>query len=193
MANAGRILIMPKGTYDASKTYEMLDLVSHNGVSWLAKKTVVGITPSNSNSEYWFNMLNISIDDINQLGLDVASLNTDVADLKKHYKLLWNGNLAEKNAVDGVLGKYRQFLIFSNTHAIILRRPTVTSDCLNVSGGCPFLIYTGTEYIPAIAFARVDMYASGRIYVQELYDYGLTTGTKYTEDRNIVLIYGLEE
>ena len=51
MANAGRILIMPKGNYDASKTYEMLDLVYYNGASWLAKKTVTGIAPSEG--EYW--------------------------------------------------------------------------------------------------------------------------------------------
>ena len=74
MAVAGRILIMPKGEYDASKTYETLDLVSHNGFSWLAKKSCVGIEPSNEASEYWHNMLNISIDDINKLAEDVKAL-----------------------------------------------------------------------------------------------------------------------
>lgn len=74
MAVAGRILIMPKGEYDATETYEMLDLVSHNGISWLAKKTCVGITPSNDAKEYWFNMLGISIDDINQLAVDLQNL-----------------------------------------------------------------------------------------------------------------------
>ena len=193
MAIAGRVLIMPKGAYSASETYEMLDMVNHNGISWLAKKTVTGIEPSNANNEYWHNMLDISIDNINKLGSDVDELKADVDELNKHYKLLWTGTLAEKNAIDGVLGNYKQFLIFSNTHAIILRRPSIVSDCLNISGGCPFLISTGTEYLPAIAFARVDMYTSGRIYVQEVYDYGITTGTKYTDDRSIRSIYGLVE
>lgn len=49
--NAGRILIMPKGNYDESAQYEMLDLVYYNGASWIAKKTVSGIAPSES--EYW--------------------------------------------------------------------------------------------------------------------------------------------
>lgn len=53
MASAGRILIIPKGNYNSSVTYEMLDLVYHNGRSWLAKKTVTGIEPSEANSEYW--------------------------------------------------------------------------------------------------------------------------------------------
>ena len=53
MASAGRILIMPKGNYDSSVTYEMLDLVYYNGTSWLAKKTVKGIEPSETNNEHW--------------------------------------------------------------------------------------------------------------------------------------------
>lgn len=60
METAGRILIMPKGAYDKNTAYEMLDLVSHIGTSWLAKKTVTGIEPSDANSEYWHNMVNIS-------------------------------------------------------------------------------------------------------------------------------------
>ena len=57
MASAGRILIMPKGNYDSSATYEMLDMVYYNGTSWLAKKTATGIEPSEANSEYWHNMV----------------------------------------------------------------------------------------------------------------------------------------
>ena len=49
--NAGRILILPKGNYDESAQYEMLDLVYYKGASWIAKKTVTGIAPSES--EYW--------------------------------------------------------------------------------------------------------------------------------------------
>ena len=60
MASAGRILIMPKGNYDANATYEMLDMVYYNGKTWLAKKTTTGIEPSAANSEYWHNFIDIS-------------------------------------------------------------------------------------------------------------------------------------
>ena len=60
MASAGRILIMPKGNYDSSTTYEMLDMVYYNGSSWIAKKTVVGIEPSVSNTEHWHRMSDIA-------------------------------------------------------------------------------------------------------------------------------------
>lgn len=56
MQKAGRILIIPKGDYDSSINYEILDLVKHNGTSWLAKKESAGIEPTIENSEYWQNM-----------------------------------------------------------------------------------------------------------------------------------------
>ena len=61
MASAGRILIMTKGNYDSSVSYEMLDMVSHNGSSWIAKKTVVGIEPSVANDEHWQQMSDFSL------------------------------------------------------------------------------------------------------------------------------------
>lgn len=57
MASAGRILIMPKGDWAAETEYEMLDLVYHNGTSWLAKKTTKGIEPSEANKEYWHKVI----------------------------------------------------------------------------------------------------------------------------------------
>lgn len=53
MADAGRILIIPRGDYDANSTYEKLDLVKYKGTSWLAKKTATGVEPSKANAEYW--------------------------------------------------------------------------------------------------------------------------------------------
>lgn len=52
-AIAGRVLILPKGEYDASVTYEFLDLINYSGRSWIAKKASVGIEPTDANSEYW--------------------------------------------------------------------------------------------------------------------------------------------
>lgn len=60
MADAGRILIIPRGDYSANSTYEKLDLVKHKGTSWLAKKDVVGIEPSKANAEYWYPMVDLS-------------------------------------------------------------------------------------------------------------------------------------
>lgn len=53
MASAGRILILPKGNWDVGAEYEILDLVFHNGTSWLAKKYIAGVEPSEANAEHW--------------------------------------------------------------------------------------------------------------------------------------------
>lgn len=58
-ASAGRVLIKPRGKWNENTTYEMLDLVNHNGYAWLAKRTVVGIEPSDEYPGYWHNMLDI--------------------------------------------------------------------------------------------------------------------------------------
>lgn len=59
MADAGRILIIPRGDYDANSTYEKLDLVKYKGTAWLAKRNSIGIEPSEG--EYWQNMFDLTI------------------------------------------------------------------------------------------------------------------------------------
>lgn len=61
MATAGRILIMPKGTWNAETTYENLDMVAHGGRAWLAKKASVGIEPSDANAEFWHDFLGMDV------------------------------------------------------------------------------------------------------------------------------------
>ena len=57
MASAGRILIIPRGEWNPESTYEMLDLLSHGGKAWMAKKTSIGIEPTFDNDEYWHPIL----------------------------------------------------------------------------------------------------------------------------------------
>ena len=72
MTSAGRILIIPKGNYDSSVTYEMLDLVFHSGASWVAKKTAKGIEPSDANAEYWMKMCEAT--DLTEVNARIAAL-----------------------------------------------------------------------------------------------------------------------
>ena len=51
MISAGRVLLMPKGEYDAATTYELLDLVSYQNSSYIAKGTTTGNLPTDST--YW--------------------------------------------------------------------------------------------------------------------------------------------
>lgn len=47
----GRVRIVPKGAYNANTTYEMLDLVTYNGSSYIALKSTKGNLPTNTT--YW--------------------------------------------------------------------------------------------------------------------------------------------
>jgi hypothetical protein len=78
MASAGRILIIPRGDWNAETEYEMLDLVNHNGKSWLAKKTCTGIEPSEANAEYWQNMFDITAERFGALSKNGGELNGDL-------------------------------------------------------------------------------------------------------------------
>ena len=51
MISAGRVLLIPKGEYNASTTYTMLDIVSYQGSSYIAKGTTTGNLPTNTT--YW--------------------------------------------------------------------------------------------------------------------------------------------
>lgn len=48
---AGKVLLMSRGDYDASTTYEVLDWVRYNHKSWVCKETSTGNAPENG--QYW--------------------------------------------------------------------------------------------------------------------------------------------
>ena len=50
-ASAGRVLLIPKGDYNASATYSALDVVVYNHDSYVAKKSTKGNLPTNTT--YW--------------------------------------------------------------------------------------------------------------------------------------------
>lgn len=52
-ASAGRVLIIPKGNWNAEATYTGLDVVRHNGASWICKNTCTNIEPNETNTDHW--------------------------------------------------------------------------------------------------------------------------------------------
>lgn len=53
-ASAGRVLIIPKGIYNAGTTYQMLDLVRFGKGTFICKKTSLGNEPSfEGDTEFW--------------------------------------------------------------------------------------------------------------------------------------------
>ena len=66
MTDAGKVMITPKGEYDASVTYEKYDNVSFNGVLYIALKTVTGIEPTDDGTN-WMKWIDLGSVDVNSL------------------------------------------------------------------------------------------------------------------------------
>ena len=52
-ASAGRVLLIPKGDWNAEITYTGLDWVRHNGAAWVCKNTCTNVEPTEANSDNW--------------------------------------------------------------------------------------------------------------------------------------------
>lgn len=66
MTDAGKVMITPKGEYDASVTYEKYDNVSYSGVLYIALKTVTGIEPTDDGTN-WMKWIDLGSVDVNSL------------------------------------------------------------------------------------------------------------------------------
>lgn len=96
-ANAGRILIMAVGNYNASTPYVPLDLVAYNDESWLCRKACTGVTPTAQASEYWQKFGSaVGIATLTNTGIvrpDGASI-----------KIIADGTISVPTATDSALG-----------------------------------------------------------------------------------------
>ena len=105
MVNAGRILIMPRGEWDALTSYNMLDLVTKNGVAYLAKQANVGQDPAlDTTMTYWQTFGSAVVPDNDTIIYDGdgdLAVNLDGTTLK--YDAV---NSYIKVAIDGVTLKY---------------------------------------------------------------------------------------
>ena len=67
-AVAGKVMMRPRGDYDPSAVYDILDLVKHNNKPWICKQNnIMDIEPSEANSEHWMLFIDISVADADTL------------------------------------------------------------------------------------------------------------------------------
>ena len=52
-ASAGRVLLISKGDWNSSTTYTGLDMVRHNGATWVCKNTCTNVEPTEANADNW--------------------------------------------------------------------------------------------------------------------------------------------
>ena len=51
--NLGRVGLVLRGTWSSSTDYAALDVVSHDGNSWAARRGSTNVEPTTGNSSYW--------------------------------------------------------------------------------------------------------------------------------------------
>jgi hypothetical protein len=162
MANAGRILILPKGEYDASKTYEMLDLVNRNGISWLAKKTVSGIAPVEG--EYWQPLLGIDIANNLETSVEGKVLDarqgkalSESIDLKGRFQTFKKNYIAETSGVEA-----GEDIVFDELEG-------QTLQMFDIVNGQYVAKEDMTVYVKATVYAHTDEELTNRVYATLMY------------------------
>ena len=199
MSNAGRVLIIPKGEYDASSTYDKLDLVNYNGISWLAKSTVTGITPSAG--DYWQSITGIAI--ANDLTTTDSGFVLDarqgkvIADelaKKKSRVLLWSGFGVSFGRIDCVAGQenYDEFEILCGDGCILhgYKVYNASKSIYHIQCGYSGMIKTGEdEYSHGSYAGIIDVYDT-HFFVQKMSLYIMANGL-LLEGKTIIKIYGI--
>ena len=63
-AIAGKIMIRPRGEYNPSEVYDILDVVKHNNKPWICRQNnVLGVEPDEDNAEFWMLLIDVIISD----------------------------------------------------------------------------------------------------------------------------------
>lgn len=150
MASAGRVLIIPKGAWDANTEFEMLDLVTHNEKAWIARYTNTGEEPSEG-SECWQSVVALPI--ANNLTTETEGFLLDatqgnvlrlkIAELNAAYIGMTNEILASRELVaeNNILIENYQKTINTLTAKVeeletkLGEMPTITSGTTEPSGG----------------------------------------------------------
>jgi hypothetical protein len=182
MAIAGRVAIVPKGEWSQDVTYDKLDLVTHNGNTFIAYKSSVGVEPVDGDT--WMLVMqgidpqdieNIidgttPVGDSEKLGGKNASeyaLGTDLANyLPKNADGSVGGGLISLKLKGDYSANYLQFLNSSGTTFGILgfngankpvfRNTSNVDNELLHSGNKPTGTYTGTATERSIPTGGID-------------------------------------
>lgn len=189
MAIAGRVAMIPKGDYDATVTYQILDVVRYNDASYVAKKSSTGILPTDT--EYWMLMTQdgLLVDDafsetstnpvqnkvVNEAIQNILNGTTSAGDSEKLGGKR-AGEYALQNAVDNIQSTSRATLSQAGWYRVAEYVSTISSAYGTQGNSCTLIIKkasntTSTDYYK-IALESRQTYQ--RFIVQEAFTGGHT-------------------
>lgn len=149
-AIAGRVLILPRGIYNNSVTYTLLDIVYYENATYICKKTSLGNLPTDD--EYWQVMVEVpSASNITPESLGIgygvsttAESNTNKLATLTDYQLKKNGIVAIRfnNAIPA-----NSTLNINNAGTKpIYNRGSAITDGIIKGGDIVTMVYDGTNY-----------------------------------------------
>ena len=149
-AIAGRVLLLPKGVYNAATTYTLLDFVYYNNASYVCKKTSLGNLPTDD--EYWQLLVDVpSAANITpeSLGIGYGESTTSATSTAKlatltDYQLKKNGIVAI-NFVNNVSAGSTLNINNAGTKPLFYRGAAITDGIIK-GGDIATMVYDGTNY-----------------------------------------------
>lgn len=180
MADAGKVMIFPRGNYDATSVYEVLDLVNHKGASWVAKKNAInGIEPSEANGNYWFKMAGHNVANSVSVTEDGYVLDARQGKLLRDEITSTNDKLAVERA------RIDQFTK--------LKEGSTTGDAelMDARVGADGVTYDNLGTANRTQFANLKSDLSN--LSEEMVDLNFKTGLKYESDTELTLLYNYNE
>ena len=150
--DAGKVMLTPRGAYDATVEYEELDMVSYNGGSYVALTTTIGNLPTNTN--YWMVLAETAVDS----SLDSTSTNAIQ-------------NAAVANAINALSTGKQNTLTFDTT-------PTSGSTNPVTSGGVKSAIDNIPTSDPTVANDAMNLLKSVNVFNTFVFDESLRWGDK---------------
>lgn len=135
MASAGRVLLLPKGTWTAGTSYVPLDYVLYNGSSYVCKTATNGSTNPESDTSHWQKLTqgltSTELSEVQSVVGDVADLKTDKIN---HTDALSKEEIAASTDLTGKVPSAAAFSQLNSDLGNIILIQKVTSTIHEVSG-----------------------------------------------------------
>lgn len=186
--SAGKIMPLPRGPYDATATYNILDMVTLNNKLWIAKKSgVKGVTPSDDAAEWM-----MAVDGTT----DVKGLETEVQAKFDNYDSKLGTITTSISTVDTKIDTANTKIdtisnsvtnLRTDTDNLVAANNTINSSVQSLSNRC-----TALETRPSVEIENTPTAGSTKaISSGAVYNLTKKTGTDGSENiTNTIDIYG---
>lgn len=145
MNDAGKVCMMPKGTWSASVTYEFLDVVKFAQNSWVAKQSSINQEPS-ENSQYWQLLAKGTTEQYGTSDTAAATAAKVATTTEGDFELSTGASVTIKFANTDTAGSCTLSVDGSTAKAIFYNGAAIEAGILTAGNAFEF-VYDGTNFV----------------------------------------------